>query len=108
MSAAKRFRKCVDPCQRFLTPDDTHDLCVMCLGEEHARSVLEGMECIHCKLFSLGKLRSRLSLFSRELGQSSAPRGSGPAAAEAARRLRSWGSQMELADEFEREIKISR
>ncbi len=50
----------------------------------------------------------RLSLFSRELGQSSAPRGSGPAAAEAARRLKFWGSQMELADEFEGEIKILR
>ncbi len=41
------------------------------LGEEHACSVLEGMECAHCELFSLGKLRSRMSLFSRELGQSS-------------------------------------
>ncbi len=59
------------------------------LGEEHARSVLEGMECVHCEPFSLGKLRSRLSLFSRELGRSSAPHGSGPAAAEAVRRLRS-------------------
>ncbi len=88
MSVEKRLRRCVDPCQRFLTPDDTHDLCVMCLGEEHARSVLEGIECAHCELFSLGKLHSRMSLFSRELGQSSAPRGSGPAAAEAARRLR--------------------
>ncbi len=80
----------------------------MCLGEEHTRSVLEGMECAHCELFSLGKLRSRMSLFSRELGQSSAPRGSGPAAAEAARRLRSWGSQMELADEAVRGTNISR
>ncbi len=80
----------------------------MCLGEEHARSVLKGMECAHCELFSLGKLRSRMSLFSRELGQSSAPRGSGPAAAEAARRLRSWGSQMELADEAVRGTNISR
>ncbi len=108
MSVEKRFRRCVDPCQRFLTPDDTHDLCFMCLGEEHARSVLEGMECAHCELFSLGKLRSRMSLFSRELGQSSAPRGSGPAAAEAARRLRSWGSQMELADEAVRGTNILR
>ncbi len=68
MSVVKRFRRCADPCQLFLTPHDTHDLCVMCLGEEHARSVLEGMECVHCELFSLGKHRSRLSLFSRELG----------------------------------------
>ncbi len=42
MSTVKRFRKCADPSQRYLTPDDAHDLCVMCLGEEHARSVLEG------------------------------------------------------------------
>ncbi len=55
-------------------------------------------------LFSLGKLCSRLSLFLRELGQSSTPRGSGPAAAEAVRRLRSWRSQMELANESERGI----
>ncbi len=86
----------------------THDLCVMCLGEEHARSILEGMECAHCELFSLGKLRSRMYLFSRKLGQSSAPCGSGPAAAEAARRLRWWGSQMELADESAGGINISR
>ncbi len=74
------------------------------LGEEHAHSVLEGMECVHCEPFSLGKIRSRLSLFSRELGRSSAPRGSGPAVAEAARRLRSRRSQMELAVESERGI----
>ncbi len=74
------------------------------LGEEHACYVLEGMECVHCEPFSLGKLRSRLSLFSRELGRSSAPRGSGPAAAEAVRRLRSRRSQMELANESERGI----
>ncbi len=82
---------------------------VMCLGEERSvRSVLEGMECTHCELFSLGKRCSRMSLFSREFGQSSAPRGSGPAAAETARRLRSWGSQMELADESAGGINISR
>ncbi len=81
MSTVKRFRKCVDLCQRFLTPDDAHDLCVMCLGEEHARSVLEGTECVHCERFSLRKLCSRLSLFLRELGQSSAPRDSVSAAA---------------------------
>ncbi len=61
-------------------------------GEEHVRSVLEGMECAHCELFSLGKLHSRLSLFSRELGNNLPP------AARVQPRLRSWGSQMELAD----------
>ncbi len=43
--------------------------------------------------------------FSRELGRSSAPRGSGPAAAEAVKRLSSRRSQMKLANEFEREKK---
>ncbi len=55
-------------------------------------------------LFLWEKLRSRSSLFSRELGRSSAPRGSGPAAAETVKRLSSRGSQMELANEFERGI----
>ncbi len=64
MSVEKRFRRCVDPCQRCLTLDHIRDLCVMCLGEEHARSVLEGMECVHCEPFFCGKkLRSRLSRF---------------------------------------------
>ncbi len=71
MSVEKRFRRCVDPYQRCLTLDDTHDLCVMCLGEEHTRSVLEGMECI---LFSVGKSSALgCPFFSRELGRSSAP-----------------------------------
>ncbi len=55
-------------------------------------------------LFLWEKLSSRLSLFSRELGQSSAPRGSGPAAAEAVKRLSLRRSQMELANEIERGI----
>ncbi len=99
MSVEKRFRRCVDPCQRCLTLDHTRDLCVMCLGEEHARSVLEGMECVHCEHFFCGKkLRSRLSFFSRKLGRSSAPRGSGPGAAEAVERL---SSRRSAADESE-------
>ncbi len=67
MSVEKRFRRCVNPCQRCLTLDDTHDLCVMCLGEEHARSVLEGMECVHCEHFFLWE-KAPLSVvpFSRE------------------------------------------
>ncbi len=36
------FKKCVDPCPRYLTPNDTHDCCVFCLVEEQARDVLEG------------------------------------------------------------------
>ncbi len=64
----------MDPCPRYLTPDDTHDHCVFCLGEGHARDVLEGAICVHCELFSMRKLRSRLSLFSSKDGQPSASR----------------------------------
>ncbi len=49
------------------------------------------------------KLCSRLSLFSRKEGQPSASRDSGPTAAEARRRLKSWGSQLDMADELERD-----
>ncbi len=107
-STSKAFKKCVDPCPRYLTPDDTHDRCVCCLGEEHARDVFEGAVCVHCELFSMRKLRSRLSLFSRKEGQPSASRDSVPTAAEARRRLKSRGSQLDMADELEKDRPFSR
>ncbi len=54
------------------------------------------------------KLRSRLSLFSRKEGQPSASRDSGPTAAEAWWRMKTWGSQLDLADELERDQPFSR
>ncbi len=54
------------------------------------------------------KLRSRLSLFSRKEGQSSASRDTGPTAAEVRRQLKSWGSQLDMADELERDRPFSR
>ncbi len=96
------------PCPHYLTPDDTHDLCIFCLGEEHARDVLEGAICVHFEFFSMRKLRSRLSLFSRKEGQPSASHGSGLTVAEAWRGMNSWGSQAELADELERGLSLSR
>ncbi len=101
-STSKAFKRCVHPCPRYLTPDDTHDFCVFCLGKEHARDVIEGAICVHRELFSMRKLRSRLSLFSRKEGQPSASRGSRPAVAEARREMSSWSSQADLADELER------
>ncbi len=66
-STRKAFKKCVDPRPRYLTPDDTHNLCIFCLGKEHARDVLEGKICVHCELSSAlvcpsfqGKRGSRL------------------------------------------------
>ncbi len=54
------------------------------------------------------KLRFRLSLFLRKEGQPSASRDSGPTAAEAWRWMKSWGSQLDLADELERDRPFSR
>ncbi len=99
-STSKAFKKCVDPCPHYLTPDDTHDCCVFCLGEEHACDVLEGAICVHCDRFSMKQLRSRLSLFLRKEGQPSASRDSGPTMAKAWRRMKSWGLQVDMADEL--------
>ncbi len=107
-STSKAFRKCVDPCPRYLTPDDTHDCCVFCLGMEHACDVLEGAVCVHCERLSMRKLSSRLSLFSRKEGQPSASRDSRPTVAEARRRIKSWGSQLDVADVLERDRPFSR
>ncbi len=59
-------------------------------------------------LRSLWELRSRLSLFSRKEGQPSASRDSIPTAAEARRRLKSRGSQLDMADELEKDRPFSR
>lgn len=106
--ASDCFRKCLPPCPRFLTPEDTYDLCVMCLGEECARSVLEGSEYTHCDKLSIRKLPSHLSLFSRDEGQVSVSRSSGSAAAEAQHKLRLWGLKVKLADRFEKFMDLSK
>ena len=59
-------------------------------------SAFEGADCQHCELLPLRMLRSRLSMFD-ESGQAREPQGAGPAAAEAARRKQTWGSQMDLS-----------
>ncbi|KAL0167364.1 hypothetical protein M9458_039208, partial [Cirrhinus mrigala] len=94
------FRACVPPCPRFITGTDTHALCVVCLGAEHAATALEGADCPHYVQMSLHTLRSRKALFHKG-AFSSVPRGSGPASAEAGRRLHSWGSQLDLAEGME-------
>lgn len=48
------------------------------------------------------KLRSRMSLFSRDARQTSAPHSSGPDVVEACRKLQSWGSQVELVEKLEK------
>ncbi|KAL0147482.1 hypothetical protein M9458_057222 [Cirrhinus mrigala] len=95
------FRACVPPCSRYISSGDTHALCVACLGAEHAASALEGGDCPHCDVLPMRLLRSRKALFSAEGAFISVPRGSGPAFAEAERRLHSWGSQLDLVEGME-------
>ncbi|XP_048037449.1 uncharacterized protein LOC125262674 [Megalobrama amblycephala] len=84
-------------------------MCVVCLGVEHAQAALEGAVCVHCEKLTLRVLRSRRALFhDKEGAPVGVPRGSGPAVAEAQRRLHSWGSQMELAEGVETGPALSR
>ncbi len=106
-STSKAFKKCVDPCPRYLTPDDTHKLCIFCLAKSTHAMSLRGKSACTVSLFSMKKLRSRLSLFSRKEGQPSASHDSGPTAAEARMRMKSWGSQLDLVDELERDRPFS-
>ncbi|XP_048017809.1 uncharacterized protein LOC125249543 [Megalobrama amblycephala] len=109
-SSKQQFVKCVHPCPRFITGGDTHEMCVACLGVEHAQAALEGAVCVHCEKLTLRTLRSRRAFFDKhkEGAAASVPQGSGPAAAEAQRRLRSWGSQMDLAEGLETGPALSR
>ncbi len=71
--------------------DDTHNLCVFCLGKEHARDVLEGKSACTVSFFYVKAPLSSCP-FPRKEGQPSASRDSGPTAAEARRvmKLSSW------------------
>ncbi len=71
------------------------------------RDVIDGAICMQCEFFSMRKLRSRLSLFSRKEGQPSVSCSSRPTVAEAWRGMSSWGSQADLADELERGLSFS-
>ncbi len=98
---SRLFKPCVSPCKCFITAGDTHEQCVACLGAGHAAAAFsEGADCPHCERLLLRTLRSQKSLFVDGIFTSE-PRGSGPAAAEAERRLHSWGSQFNLEQEME-------
>ncbi|KAI2666921.1 Transposon Ty3-I Gag-Pol polyprotein [Labeo rohita] len=94
------YKACVPPCSRYITSGDTHALCVVCLGAEHAVSALKGADCPHCEHLPLRTLRSRKALF-EEGAFTSIPRGSGPASTEVEQQLHSWGSQLDLLEGME-------
>ncbi len=91
----KRFRRCADT--RWHT--------TYTLGEEHARSVLEGMECIHWEPFSLGKAPLSFVPFLERIGAIICPPrlgssrcwGSEETELEA---IRSWSLLTSLREEF--------
>lgn len=56
----ERFSKCASVSSGFFK----YNLCSYCLGEDHARAVLESSECAHCEKFTMRMLCSCLSLFS--------------------------------------------
>ncbi len=84
--SGSQYRQCVTPCSRFITSGDTHSLCVVCLGAKHAESAFEEAGCPHCERLPMHTLRSRKALFEEGVF-ASAPRGAGPASAEAERWL---------------------
>ncbi len=90
-STSKAFKKCVDPCPRYLTPDDTNTIFASLFGQGARTRYPWGEICVHCEFVSMKKPRSRLYLFLRKERQPSASRDSGPTAAEARRRMKSWG-----------------
>lgn len=68
-----------------LQVEDTHEMCVICLGAEHMHGQLsKGAGCVHCNCFTVMKLYFHLAFFKGDKSQVSAPRGSCPVAAEAA------------------------
>ncbi|KAL0155903.1 hypothetical protein M9458_050166, partial [Cirrhinus mrigala] len=94
------YKLCVPPCKRYITSGDTHSMCVVCLGAEHAASALEGADCPHCDLLPLRTLRFQKALF-EEGAFTSVPRSAGPASAEVEQLLHSWGSQFYLLEGME-------
>ncbi len=104
VSDKQRFRLCASHCPRFITGGDTHSLCIACLGAEHAQSALEEADCPHCVRISMRSLRFRRALF-EESALTSAPRC--PTLAEAERRLKSWGSQVDLTEKLEMGMSFS-
>ncbi len=61
--ASGQFKQRVHPCPRFLTGGDTHQLCVHCLGAQHARATLEGAACVDCEALRIRVLCSHLAVF---------------------------------------------
>ncbi len=91
------YRLCVPPYKRCISAGDTHSLCVVCLGAKHAESVLERAGCLHCERLLRCALRLCSAIFA-ERAFARIPRGAGPAAGEAERRLHSWGLQMDQVE----------
>ncbi len=44
-ASSAQYKQCVPLCKRYMTAGDTHSLCTVCLGAEHAQSALFQCTC---------------------------------------------------------------
>ncbi len=103
-STSKAFKKCVDLCPRYLTPDDTHDCCVFVWAKSTHAMSLRGQSA--CTVSYKKAPFSSVPLFEERGTAVCFPRFG--TAAEARRRLKSRGSQLDMADELEKDRPFSR
>ncbi len=82
-------------------PHGNFEVCPLGVAMGNAVSVTRVWN-IHTKTQPIGQRQPMTSLPARP--QYKATRNSGPTAVEARRRMKSWGSQLDLADELEREL----
>lgn len=104
-SDKQSFRFCVFfPCPHYFTGGDIHNLCVACLGAEHAWSAIEGADCADCERLPLHTFYSRCTFF-KEGEQACSSHSSVAAGAE--RKLKLWGSQMDQVEGLEMALVFS-
>ncbi len=98
--SGSQYRQCVTPCSRFITSGDTHTSVRGLLGSEARGVGFWGSRLPALWAASYAHASLPEALFEEGVF-ASAPRGAGPASADAERWLHSWGSQMDLAEGLE-------
>lgn len=85
-----------------MTGEDSHNMCLICMGVEDARSVVEGADCTHCDKFNICKLQSRLDLIDES--QAPALRGLATSVMEFAGRVSRRGARDRESSPFSRPL----
>ncbi|XP_057206003.1 uncharacterized protein LOC130564123 isoform X1 [Triplophysa rosa] len=58
--------RCSRGCGVLIEEGDRHDVCLKCLGVQHAEAAFVDSSCPHCRQMVMEMLRSRVAVFSRE------------------------------------------